>query len=845
MGFGCAVLGLLAMAGADDFGRDVRPILAENCFACHGPDAAKRQAGLRLDVREQATQTLESGKIALVPRKPAASELVRRIKAHGDEAMPPKESHKRLTADQKQTLIRWIEAGAEYRPHWSFVAPTRPVAPTIGDPARARSPLDRFVLAKLEEARLRPSPEADRVTLLRRATLDLTGLPPTPEEVDRFVDDSAPDAFERVVDRLLASPRYGEHMARDWLDQARYADTHGYFTDHERFMWRWRDWVITAYNRNLPFDQFTIEQLAGDLLSDATLDQRIATGFNRNHMITEETGVFPEEYRTEYVADRVRTTASVWMGLTAGCAQCHDHKYDPLTQREFFQLFAYFNNLPEAGIAGGKQKNAAPELRLPSPEQSVAHDKLTQRLAGLERELAGYSRPGEPGAVRPRTLGDSIRGLTAPGSPESDQSDLAVSAQRTVLESRRTMLLEDERQLLATFATTMVMQELLQPRDTFILMRGQYDQPGEKVGPGVPSFLPPLPMGSPPNRLALARWLVDPRHPLTARVAANRIWRQLFGHGIVATVEDFGLQGEFPSHPELLDWLAVEFGQGDKGRGRQGDEQAKRDAITPPLSLSPCPPVSSLAWDTKRLQRLIVTSATYRQSSAIAPDTLRVDPHNRLLGRAPRHRLDAEAIRDAALTASGLLAERIGGPSVRPYQPDGLWKAIVYDTKNEQTYDLTRGEGLYRRSLYTYWKRQVPHPSMLQLDAPTREVCALQRQRTNTPLQALVLMNDPQFVEAARGLAARMAASSRDDPTRLTNGFRWATSRAPSHSERETLLELFVAERSRFKLKPHSADSLLAVGESPVAEGLDRTELAAWTVVANVLLNLDEAISRE
>ncbi|MEK6261767.1 MAG: PSD1 and planctomycete cytochrome C domain-containing protein [Planctomycetota bacterium] len=820
MGFGCAVLGLLAIVGVDDFGRDVRPILAENCFHCHGPDATKRQAGLRLDVRESATRVLESGKIALVPGKPAASELVRRIEAHGDEAMPPKESLKRLTADQKQTLIRWIAAGAEYRPHWAFVAPTRPVAPTVSDPARARSPLDRFVLTKLEESRLRPSPEADRVTLLRRVTLDLTGLPPTPEEVDAFVGDSAPDAFERAVDRLLASPRYGEHMARDWLDLARYSDTHGYFTDHERFMWRWRDWVIDACNRNLPFDQFTIEQLAGDLLPDATLDQRIATGFNRNHMITEETGVIPEEYRTEYVADRVRTTASVWMGLTAGCAQCHDHKYDPLTQREFFQLFAYFNNLPEAGIAGGKQKNAAPELRLPSREQSAAQDELTRRLGEVERELAGYSLPSEP-------------------------SDLAASAQRTVLESRRTKLREDEKQLLATFATTMVMQELPQPRDTFILMRGQYDQPGDKVGPGVPSFLSPLPTGTEPNRLALARWLVDPRHPLTARVAANRIWRQLFGHGIVATVEDFGLQGEFPSHPELLDWLAVEFAEQSREESRETRARAESASPTASSGSRLSSLNSRLAWDTKRLQRLIVTSATYRHASGITPESLRVDPRNRLLGRAPRYRLDAEAIRDAALFSSGLLAERIGGPSVKPYQPADLWKAVVYDTKNTQSYEPSRGEGLYRRSMYTYWKRQVPPPSMSQLDAPTREVCVLRRQRTNTPLQALVLMNDPQFVEAARALAERMATSSRDDQSRLTNGFRWATSRTPSDSERDTLMRLFAAERSRFRERTRSVDSLLAVGESSVATGLDRAELAAWTVVANVLLNLDEAISRE
>ena len=831
MGFGCAIISLLTVFCADDigrrdmarpdFGRDVRPILAENCFACHGPDSAKRQAGLRLDLREDAIARLEeSGNVAIVPGKPGASELVKRIRSQHNDVMPPKGSFKRLTDDQRQTLVRWIESGAEYRPHWSFVTPTRPTVPDVRDASWPRGPLDRFIVTRLPVDVI-PSREADRPTMLRRVTFDLTGLPPSLDEVDTFEAELSPDAFERAVDRLLASPRYGEHMARDWLDHARYADTHGYFTDHERFMWAWRDWVIDAFNRNLPFDQFTVEQLAGDLLPNATLGHRIATGFNRNHMITEETGVIPEESRTEYVADRVRTTAAVWMGLTAGCAQCHDHKYDPLTQREFFQLFAYFNQLPEAGIAGGKQKNAAPELRLPSPEQTARQADLARAIVEVEANLASLVPPKE--VPLEQAPADALR----PG-----------------LEVRRTLLRDAEKQHLTTIPTTMVMQDMAAPRDTFIQVRGQYDQLGDKVTPGVPSFLPPLPNDAPPNRLSLAKWLVDERHPLTARVAVNRLWRQLFGHGIVTTVEDFGLQGAWPSHPELLDWLAVEFRGVVSGEWRVTREEG-RGSDAELIAFVFHSPLATHHWDTKRLQRLIVTSATYRQSSHLNAESRRSDPRNARLGRAPRYRLDAESIRDAALFSGGLLAERIGGPSVKPYQPKDLWKAVVYDTKSEQFYEPSLGEGLFRRSLYTYWKRQVPPPSMQQLDAPTREVCVLRRQRTNTPLQALVLLNDPQFVEAARGLAQRMIESSPHDPARLTTGFRIVTSRRPNLTEQTELLTLLASERTRFQSQPTAANALLQVGSIPLPSELNRPDLAAWTVVANVLLNLDEAISRE
>lgn len=792
-----------------DYSRDVRPILADFCFRCHGPDAKHRQADVRLDRRADATQATPSGRTPIVPGKPSASEVVRRILAQDDDVMPPRDSKQSLSAAQKETLRRWIESGADYQTHWAFEPPVNAPLPQVQQTGWCRNPIDRFVLARIEAAGLVPSHKADRATLLRRVTLDLTGVPPSLDEILDFEADDSPDAFEKVVDRLLASPRYGEHMARDWLDQARYADTHGYFTDHERFMWRWRDWVIDAYNSNLPFDDFTVQQLAGDLLPNATSEQRIATGFNRNHMITEETGVIPEEYRVEYVADRVRTTASVWLGLTAGCAQCHDHKYDPLTQREFYQLFAYFNQLPEKGIDGGKQKNAAPELRLPTPEQTAELAELQRRIQDAQARLS--SLPKDANAEQRQSL-------------ESD------------LKQRR----DDETKLRTLIPSIMVMQDQTEPRETFVLDRGQYDQPREKVVAGVPAFLPPPPSDAPSNRLGLARWLIDPRHPLTARVAVNRHWRQLFGRGLVATVEDFGVQGELPTHPELLDWLATDF---------VGKPETRNPNLpTPPSSL--VARHSPLTWNVKRLQRLIVTSATYRQSSKTTPELRRHDPTNRLLARAPRFRLDAEAIRDSVLFASGLLASRVGGPSVKPYQPADLWKAIIYDTKNTQDYVQAHGDGLYRRSMYTYWKRQVPPPTMWQLDAPTREVCTLRRQRTNTPLQALALMNDTQFVEAARVLAQRLLTEipgedSASNAARVELSFRHVVARAPSAAELAAVVKLLATERARFQKDSTAAAQLLAVGEWPLPESLDHADVAAWTVVGNVLLNLDETLTRE
>jgi hypothetical protein len=576
-------------AGEDpvDYNRQVRPILSNNCYQCHGPDADERQADLRLDLRDEALAPAESGRPAIVPGKPDESPLVKRVfSTKKGQVMPPPKTHKSLSAEEKDLLRRWVAQGAPYQTHWSFLPPKRPSLPAVRNEAWVRNPVDRFILARLESEGLSPSPEADRATLIRRLSLDLTGLPPTPEEVDRFLADRAGDAYERLVDRLLASPHYGERMALDWLDAARYADTHGFHIDSGRDMTRWREWVIDAFNANLPFDEFTIDQLAGDLLPNATLAQKIASGFNRNHMINFEGGAIPEEYHNVYVIDRVNTTGTVWLGLTVACSQCHDHKYDPITQRDFYSLYAFFNNVPEKGLDGSKG-NAAPLLRLPSPGQQSEIDRLSREVAGLTSALSRTSEADRP-KIKAK-LDDANRRLS--------RAEAAVPS-------------------------TMVMAEMPEPRETFLLVRGQYDKRGEKVTPGVPSFLPPLPDGVKPDRLALARWLVDPRHPLVGRVTVNRLWQAFFGEGLVRTVEDFGSQGELPSHPKLLDWLAVEF-------------------ITPEAG--------GRGWDVKAFVRMIVTSASYRQRSSAVPELIARDPENRLLARGARVRLPAEFLRVQAL----------------------------------------------------------------------------------------------------------------------------------------------------------------------------------------------------
>lgn len=1039
------LVGMCGIAKADDdlpiperveFNRDVRPILSDTCYQCHGPDQAKRQANLRLDLEEAALADL-GDRFAIVRGDPAKSELVRRITtSDAHERMPPADSGKVLSSRQIEILRRWVEQGAAWQGHWSLLAPARPEVPPVENNALVRNPIDAFVLARLKQVGISPSHEADKPTLIRRVTLDLTGVPPTPAEVDAYLADEAADAFERVVDRLLQSTRYGERMATRWLDAARYADTNGYQSDGERFMWRWRDWVIDAYNQNMPFDQFTIEQLAGDLLPDATLDQRIASGFNRNHRGNAEGGIIPEEYAAEYVVDRVDTTATVWLGLTLGCARCHDHKFDPVTQREFYQLFAYFNSVPEKGRAI-KFGNSPPMIKAPTRAQQQALADLDARLLearahcqALDQEVEQARAIWETSASATQpTEGNIDQGLVMHFALEGDASDRCATAaeskfqageaafapgrigtgaefdgQRyidagnvadfgyfdkfslgawiwpkveeagtvlsrmtdstsadgynlciaggklqvnlvkrwlddsTRVETQRsltpgrwyhvlatydgsrlasgikiyvdgkeeplTVLLDDLNQpfnsldpfrigmggltgrfqglidevrlynrcldasealvlataesidqivainaaersaeqahklrayflrdqapeplkqsfqqlaalqqergaLVESFPTTMVMEELPTPRPAFILLRGQYDKPGEPVSRGVPACLPPLSADALPNRVGLARWLTDPANPLTARVAVNRFWQMYFGTGIVRTVDDFGAQGEWPSHPELLDWLATEF-------------------------------VSS-GWDIKAMQRLIVTSATYRQSSHLSPELAHADPDNRLLARGPRLRLSAEMIRDQALFASGLLVDKVGGPSVKPYQPAGLWKELTGTTE----YDQGKGEDLYRRSMYTYWKRTVAPPAMMTFDAAGREACTVRETRTNTPLQALTLMNDVTYVEAARALAERAMRDGGTTPQdRLSHAFRLVLARRPTETELSILLRGWERNRERFQKDPAGAIALTSAGESPRNETLDPAEWAAYASLAGLILNLDEAITK-
>ena len=745
------------------FNRDVRPILSENCFECHGPDAAKRKADLRLD-------SGALGQAVVVAGKPTESELFKRI-THADpeERMPPADSGRALTPGNIETLRTWIEQGGEWGKHWAFIPPKRPTIPPAKNSAWPSGAIDRFVLAKLKWAGLHPSPRADKETLLRRVTFDLTGLPSAPREIDAFLADTSPRAFEKVIDRLLASPRYGERMALDWLDAARYADSHGYSLDRRRVMWPWRDWVIGAFNDNMPFDRFAVEQIAGDLLPDSTVDQQVATGFNRNHSIQSEGGVINEEYRVETVVDRVETTSAVFLGLTFGCARCHDHKYDPISQKEFYEFYALFNNVPETAHVGNADKLAdKPFVKLPSAAQREQMDRQRAEIAELEKK-----------SVEEKKLKAARKALAALGQ---------------------------------AVPTAMVMGELSPARKTFVLTRGQYDQPSDvEVSAGLPAALGQWPAAAPRNRLGLAKWIVGSENPLTARVVVNRLWQMHFGTGIVKSSEDFGAQGEWPTNPALLDWLADEF-------VRSG-------------------------WNRKAMHKLIVMSATYRQASRVTPGLLEADPANRLFARGPRFRLPAEMIRDHALAASGLLVGRLGGESVRPYQPPGLWDDVVYE--NVPRFVQDHGGKLYRRSLYTYWKRSVPPPNMQAFDAPSREVCVLTRAKTNTPLAALVLMNDPTFVEASRKLAERVLHDGgATAESRLALLHRLVCGRRPTERELDLLRGGLAELQTSFRAEPEAARRLLAVGESPHDPVLDAVELAAYASLANAVLGTDEAITR-
>ncbi|MEX2263824.1 MAG: DUF1553 domain-containing protein [Bryobacteraceae bacterium] len=998
-----AIAPLLLPAATVEFNRDIRPILSDKCFTCHGPDPANRKTTLRFDMEAGARR-------AIVPGDPLKSEIVRRITAE-DKAvrMPPAYAgHDRLSEREIDLIRNWIEQGAKWEKHWSFLPPKRSASPEVRDSGWARNPIDRFILSRLEREGLKPSPEADKTTLIRRVTLDLTGLPPTPREVDAFLDDGSGNAYEKVIDRLLASPRYAERMAIRWLEAARYADTNGYQTDGVRDMWRWRDWVIDAFHRNMPFDQFTVEQIAGDLLPNATLDQKIATAFHRNHRTSGEGGIVPEEFRVEYVSERVDTTATVWLGLTMGCARCHDHKYDPIRQKDFYRMFAFFNNVPEKGLVYNFG-NEEPAIKAPTPEHShrlaeldhttaraeqrwkALQPRLEKTQRKWERSLAkaraiewsvpdglvlhrrfkdddsGFDgrRYVEAGAeanfnyMEPFTLaawikpaakdgaivtrmedyfegegyglflldgkvrlhitrrftdiglrvetesavklnewqhvlavydgyryasgvkiyvdgqeqklkvlfddlnfplgpkepvriggggGEKLRfkgaindvriheialtpeqAWTVPLSgPVNEIAALAPEA-RTHAQAARLRLCfldrfasknirEAQKQLFEArkertkyfelIPTVMVMQEMPEPRPTFLLRRGAYDSPGERVTSGVPEFLPQLPEGS--NRLGLARWLVDRANPLTARVIVNRFWQMYFGTGLVKTVEDFGSQGEWPLHRDLLDWLAMEFM--DSG------------------------------WNVKAMQKTIVTSATYRQSSKVTPEGFERDPENRLLARGPRIRLSAEMIRDQALAASGLLVEEMGGPPVKPYQPPGLWQELA----GGKGYAVDKGEGLYRRSLYTYWKRTIAPPAMTTFDSPNRETCAVLEVRTNTPLQALNLMNDVAYLEASRKLAERMLRDGGKTPeARIGHGWRLVLGRNPKPRETELLAEALEQFLEYYERDREAAGKFLAQGDSPRNKKLDARELAAYSGVASLILNLDEAVTKE
>ncbi|HEY4417640.1 MAG TPA: DUF1553 domain-containing protein [Verrucomicrobiae bacterium] len=1044
---GAVLLAALAVTAGKSVGsqisynRDIRPIFSENCFSCHGTDSSSRKAGLRLDRFDAVTNVLDDNAIAIVPGKPDQSELVRRIYATDDDQMPPKKVEKNLTPAQKELLKKWIAAGAVYEPHWAFISPVKAPLPKVRDTGWVRNPVDNFILARLEAEKLKPNADADPRTLIRRVSLDLTGLPPTPEEVEAFVNDTSPNAYEKVVDRLLASPRWGEQRAHYWLDAARYGDTHGIHFDNYREMWTYRDWVINAFNHNMPFDEFTIENLAGDLLPHATRDQQIGSGFNRCNVTSNEGGAIDEEYLVLYARDRTETTGQTWLGLTVGCAVCHDHKYDPLTQKDFYSLSAFFNNTTQKAM-DGNVKDTPPVIVVPKPADDArwqqlvteipnAEKKLTARKesdrpaftnwlaqptftnqsetatvsgaifraplaegqgneikieqAGVEQTAAlGVNTNWQSGALAEKaytvsgkepptfpSTGDfertnafsyaawvrikddksgaffarmadrdgNYRGwdffiqdgkpiihlihewpkntikvsgqnmlakdrwnfvcITYDGSSQAKGVNIYVNGvlqEKNVLndslsESMRTTMpfkigqrdtssimenaglqdlkifprelkpaevlalmnprwqwlaheaadkrSTDETEELFTYwlgQNDLPYQDLVSARDdlkkedlgirqrgtvayvmnertnvpeAYVLFRGDYAKREDRVTANTPEFLPPMAADAPHNRLGFARWLLQTNNPLTARVVINRYWQELFGVGIVRTAGDFGVAGEQPSHLELLDWLAVDFREHN--------------------------------WDVKRIFKLMVMSETYRQSAVTSPEKLEKDPENRLLAHGPRFRMDAEMIRDSALAASGLLVEKIGGPSVRPYQPPGIWDTVGLPQGNTRIYKQDEGDNLYRRSVYTFWKRQSAPASMEIFNAPSREVCTVRRDRTDTPLQALVTLNDPQFVEAARHLAQISLESHTD---RLDFMAERLLARPLTPAEKQIVDSSLAELLTHYQQQPKEAEKLLAVGDSKPDAKLDAPTLAAYTMVANELMNLDETLNK-
>jgi Protein of unknown function (DUF1553)/Protein of unknown function (DUF1549)/Planctomycete cytochrome C len=814
---------LLAADRPVSFAYEIRPILSNACFKCHGPDSdgrkggLKNSGGLRLDTEEGARMDL-GGKSALVPGHPEQSDLIARIRSHDpDEVMPPAKSGKSLTPQEMDLLERWIREGGKFSRHWSYEPAVRPEPPQPGHP------VDAFVRDRLLREGLPPQPEADRITLIRRLSFDLTGLPPLPEEVDRFVADTAPDAYEKLVDRLLAAPAYGEHWGRAWLDLARYADSAGYADDPPREIWGYRDYVIRSFNTNLPFDQFTIEQLAGDLLRAPTEAQLTATAFHRNTMTNSEGGTNDEEFRSAAIVDRVNTTMSVWMGTSMACAQCHTHKYDPITQTEYYQLYAFLNN-----TADNDQKNEAPLQTLESETARTQRLKLEADIAAAEQEFTGITPaqqtaanewaagPDGQGVKDSAKLPEALKRLLSKPAAERNAEDarnIAVAYVREIapeLAAPRARLAELSKALAAVPSHTVpVLKELPagQRRKTFLHLRGNYLAHGDEVTEGGPEGIFPMPAGEVRNRLTLARWLVDAKNPLTSRVLANRYWEALFGMGIVRTSEEFGAQGELPSHPELLDWLATEL---------------VREK-----------------WDLKKFVKLIVTSATYRQASTVTPALAARDPDNRLLARGPRVRLSAEMVRDQALAASGLLSKTMFGPPVRPVRPAMGLSAAFGGGLDWQT---STGGDQHRRAIYTEWRRTSPYPSMTTFDAPNREICILRRDRSNTPLQALVLMNDPVYVETSQALARKATTPAATPEEVIRRIFRLVLSRLPSDRESKRLVTLQAELLAAYRLDPAKASAMATNPIGPLTAGVDAADLAAWTAVAGVVQNLDETL---
>ena len=799
--------------------RDVRSILSENCFHCHGPDASAREADLRLDRREDLFSD-RGGYAVVTDGSLEDSELFQRITSDDvDLKMPPADAKLSLRRDQIDTIAEWIKSGAAWNEHWAYDPVRRPIVPVaIADSMDLnyegpRNAIDFFILSRLSDVGLKPSPPATKHRLLRRVSLDLTGLPPELSDLDAFLADTAPGAYRRAVDRLLASPSYGERMVWEWLDAARYADSSGFQGDPERTMWPWRDGVVQALNANMSFDQFTIEQLAGDLLPDATQAQRIASGFNRNHMHNGEGGRIAEETRVENVFDRVETTATVWMGLTWTCARCHGHKYDPFTQEDYYRLAAFFNNTSENG--GGRGGQNAPVMTYRTARDHATIAAANQRLDEVSASLAVAEAEQFTALADHESTPDKVRDQLRRPPIERDVGAIDELLKyfqeshpdyaRQLGDHKSARQRRDE--LLARGPKVMIMDELTEPRETFILSRGLYNKRGRKVTADVPVALPPLGSAA-QNRLSLAKWLVTPDHPLTSRVIVNRIWQSFFGRGLVASTENFGVQGEKPTHPDLLDWLAVEF-------------------------------IES-GWDVKRLHRLIVNSATYRQTSQVRADLLERDPRNVYLARGARYRLPSWVLRDHALAVSGLLVDSMGGPSVKPYQPDGIWAEATFGKKK---YQQDGGANLYRRSMYTFWRRIVGPPMFF--DSSKRQTCEVKTALTNTPLHALNMLNDVTYIEAARTLAQQVLAICDLPSTGISHAFRRVTARVPTDDELTMLVNRFHDLRDRFSDDRAAARDLLTVGASPRDKSLDQSDHAAMTSICLLLLNLDETLTHE